>query len=175
MREAVMVGEALIFLPSPLVGEGGAERSSATGEGFLRLGELCENVLQYGSGLLQHVIVPVAHDPETFGDQDSFPRHVAPRRCMLTAIDLDDDPLFEANEVQNEALKRDRRRNLKSASRRPRSSRRMAASASVGSRRIFFAKVRMRLAVGRWFGVCGTNPSPGAFGATLSHKGRGED
>jgi hypothetical protein len=50
----------------------------------------------------------------------------------------------------------------------------MAASASVGSRRIFFAKLRMRWAVGRWFGVCGTNPSPGAFGATLSHKGRGK-
>src|ERR1700738_3038329 len=31
-----------------LVGEGGAERSSATGEGFLRFGELCENFLQYG-------------------------------------------------------------------------------------------------------------------------------
>ncbi len=36
----------------------------------------------------------------------------------------------------------------------------MAASASVGSRRIFFAKWRMRLAIGRWFGVCGINPSP---------------
>ena len=50
----------------------------------------------------------------------------------------------------------------------------MAASASVGSRRIFFAKLRMRLAAGRWCGVCGTNPSPGAFGATLSRKGRGK-
>lgn len=49
----------------------------------------------------------------------------------------------------------------------------MAASASVGSWRIFLAKLRVRLAVGRWFGVCGTNPSPGAFGATLPHKGRG--
>ena len=36
----------------------------------------------------------------------------------------------------------------------------MAPSASVGSRHIFFAKLRMRLAVGRWCGVCGTNPSP---------------
>src|SRR5580704_2002963 len=38
----------------------------------------------------------------------------------------------------------------------------MAALASVGSRQIFFAKSRMRLAVGRWCGVCSTNPSPGA-------------
>ncbi len=33
----------------------------------------------------------------------------------------------------------------------------------------------MRLAVGRWCGGCGTNPSPVAFGATLSHKGRGKN
>ena len=53
------------FFPSPLVGEGGASRSEATGEGFYRLGQLCENILQNSSRLLQYVIVPVARDPET--------------------------------------------------------------------------------------------------------------
>ena len=101
------MGEGSIFLPSPLVGEGGAERSSATGEGSLRLGELCENVLQNGRRLLQHVIVPVTRDSKAFGHQDSFPRYVTLRRCVLTAIDLDDDALFKANEVKNKVLKGD--------------------------------------------------------------------
>jgi hypothetical protein len=49
---------------------------------------------------------------------------------------------------------------LKCANRRSRSNRHILASASIGSWRIFFAKSRMRLVVGRWRGVCGTNPSP---------------
>jgi hypothetical protein len=96
-----------VFLPSPLVGEGGAERSSATGEGFLRLGELCENVLQYGRRLLQHVIVPAARDPKAFGYQGSISRSIALRVSVLTAIDLNDEALFKANEIENEAMKWD--------------------------------------------------------------------
>ena len=69
-------GEMSVFLPSPLVGEGGASRSEATGEGFLRLGQLCENVLQYGGRLLQHVIVPVPLDSKTLGYQDGVSREV---------------------------------------------------------------------------------------------------
>ena len=153
-----MTGEMSVFLPSPLVREGGAERSSATGEGFLRLGQLCENVLQYGGRLLQHVIVPVARDPKTLGHQDNVSRSVTLRAGMLTTIDFDDELLLEAHEVENEVLKGTCRRNLKSSSRRPRSNRHMAISASVGTQ--LFAKPRMRLAVGRWCGVCGTNPSP---------------
>jgi hypothetical protein len=97
--------EMLIFLPSPLVGEGGAERSEATGEGFLRLDELCQNVLQNGRRLLQHVVVPVTRNLKTFGQQDRFPRCITPRQSVLTTIDFDDDALFEANEVENKALK----------------------------------------------------------------------
>jgi hypothetical protein len=89
------------------VGEGGAERSSATGEGFLRLGELCENVLQYGRRLLQHVIVPVARDPKTFGHQDGFSRCVTLGFSMLTTIDFDDETLFETHEIENVVLKGD--------------------------------------------------------------------
>ena len=96
-----------VFLPSPLEGEGGAERSSATGEGFLRLGELCENVLQNGRRLLQHVIVPVTRDEITFGRQDGISRNVTLRSCMLTTIDLDDHAFFKANKVENKALKGD--------------------------------------------------------------------
>jgi hypothetical protein len=95
------------FLPSPLVGEGGASQSEATGEGFLRLAKLCEYVLQNSGRLLQYVIVPVANDSKAFGHQSGFPRCITLRRCVLTTIDLDDDALFEADEIENIALKRD--------------------------------------------------------------------
>jgi hypothetical protein len=49
------------------VGEGGASRSEATGEGSLRLDELCENILQNSRRSLQYVVVPVTRDPKTFG------------------------------------------------------------------------------------------------------------
>src|SRR5260370_27453522 len=95
------------FLPSPLVGEGGAEGSSATGEGFLLLGELCENVLQNRRRLLQHVVIPVTLDPKAFGHQNSIPCCITLRGRVLAAIDLDDHALFEANEIENKALKWD--------------------------------------------------------------------
>ena len=99
--------EMSFFLPSPLVGEGGAERSSATGEGFLRLGKLCENVLQNGRRLLQNVVVPVTRDSKAFCDQDGISRCVAFRRCVLTAVDFDDQAFLEANEIKNKVLKGD--------------------------------------------------------------------
>jgi hypothetical protein len=102
-----MVGRMSIFLPSPLVGEGGAERSSATGEGFLRPGELCENVLQYGGRLLQNVIVPVTRDPKTFARQDGISRYITLGVSMLTTIDFNDELLFETHEVENEVVKGD--------------------------------------------------------------------
>ncbi len=90
-----------------LVGEGGASRSEATGEGFLPLGELCENVLQNGRSLLQHVIVPVTRDPETFGHQDGISRCIRLRQCVLTAINFNNHALFETDEVENKVLKGD--------------------------------------------------------------------
>ena len=93
------------FLPSPLVGEGGASRSEATGEGFLQFDELCENVLQNTRRSLQHVIVPVARDSKTFGFQNCFSLHVTLRRCVLTTVDFDNEAFFEANEVENKGLK----------------------------------------------------------------------
>src|SRR5713226_4461423 len=97
MREAVMEGRCRSFFPSPLAGEGLS----------IVFGELCEDVLQNGRRLLQHVIVPVARDPKTFGHKDGISRCVALRRRMLTPIDLDDHALFKANEVDNKPLKGD--------------------------------------------------------------------
>ena len=120
------------------------------------------------------MIVPITRDPETFGHQNGISPCIRLRQGVLTAIDFDDDALFETDEVENKALKGDLATKFEKRKPPIAEQRHMAASASVGSRRILFAKLRMRLAVGRWCGVCGTNPSPGAFGATLSHKGRGK-
>src|ERR1700694_5307186 len=107
MREAVMMGEMSISFPLPLWKRVAPHEVRRRGEGFLRFDELCENVLQNGRGPLQYIIVPVTRDSKTFGHQNSFSRCVTRRRCVLTAIDLDDDALFKANEVENEVLKRD--------------------------------------------------------------------
>ena len=95
---------------------------------------------------------------------------------MLTTVDFDDELLLEADEVENEVLKRHLTAKLEGSSRRSRSSRHMAASASVGSRRIFFANLRIRLA---WPMVWRLRLEPltrrlALRGATLSHKGRGK-
>ena len=87
------------------MGEGGASRSEATGEGFYRLGQLCENILQNSSWLLQYVIVPVAGDPETLGCQKGVPHCVTFRIRMLTTVDFDDEPHFKANKIENQVLK----------------------------------------------------------------------
>ena len=100
-----MTGGCRSFLPSPLAGEGGAERSSATGEGFLRPGKLCENVLQYGGRLLQHVIVPVTRDSEPLREQYCFPHCVTLGIRVLTAVDFNDETLFETDKIKNEILK----------------------------------------------------------------------
>ena len=101
------MGDMSILLPSPLVGEGGASRSEATGEGFLRFDELCENVLQNGRRPLQYIIVPVTHDSKTFGHQNGVSHCVTRRQRVLTTIDFDNDAFFKANEIENKVLKRD--------------------------------------------------------------------
>ena len=95
------------YFPSPLVGEGGASRSEATGEGLLRLGKLCENILQNARRSLQHVIVPISRDPESLGGDHRIPCFVASGFCVLTAIDFNDQVMFKANEIKNEVLKGD--------------------------------------------------------------------
>src|ERR1700755_1392152 len=101
MREAVMAGGKSVFFSPPPFGGGGAATTGAGG-GSLRLGELCENVLQYGGRLSQHVIVPVTRDPKTFGHQEGISRCITLGVSMLTTIDFDDELLFETHEVENE-------------------------------------------------------------------------
>jgi hypothetical protein len=165
-----------IFLPSPLVGEGGASRSEATGEGFVRLGELCENVLQNGGRLLQYVIVPVADGSKAVYRKDRVSRYVALGRCVLATIDFDDEALLEANEVENKVTKGDlatklEKRKPSISEQSPRGGfgvgwpaahllREIADALGGGSmvRRLRHEPLTRRLT---------------SFGATLSHRGRG--
>jgi hypothetical protein len=167
--------EAAIFLPSPLVGEGGAERSSATGEGFLRLGELCENVLQNGRRLLQDVVVPVTRDPETFGDQDGISRCVTLRRCVLTTIDFDDDAPFETDKIENKALKGDLPTKFE---KRKSSMTEQAPHGRFGIRRFathLLCEIADALGGRTMVWRLRHEPLTRRLGATLSHKGRGKN
>jgi hypothetical protein len=103
MREAVMDLDCRSFFPLPLW-----ERVApkATGEGSIAvLSESCEDVLQDDRGTLQDIIVPVMRDLEAPRDQDRVSRRVTFGRCMLTAVDLNDQASLEANEIENKALK----------------------------------------------------------------------
>jgi hypothetical protein len=75
--------------------------------GISRLGQLCEDILQNAGWLLQHVVVPVTRDPETFGDQDCVSGCISRGGRVLTAVDLNNEALLEANEIENEVLKGD--------------------------------------------------------------------
>ena len=129
--------------------------------GILPLGKLCENVLQNGGRLLQHIVVPVALNPKSLSNQAGISCCITRRLGMLTAVYFDDDALLEAHEVENVSSERGPvvgTCTLQGVDRGAVAT--SPASASVGSCRIFFAKPRMRLATGRWLGGCGANPSP---------------
>jgi hypothetical protein len=97
---------------------------------------------------LQHIIVPVTRDSEPLREQYCFPRCVTLGICVLATIDFDDETLFETDKINNKISKG----NLpaKFELREPAVSQQSPhlVSASVGSRRIFLAKSRMRLGVG---------------------------
>src|SRR3954462_12409801 len=107
MREGVIVlvvpGGAS---PLPLWGRVAPHEVRRRVRGMLPQGELCKDVLQYRSGLLQHVIVPVARDDKAFGGESRITRCIALRFRMLTPVDLDDEALFEADEIENVAFER---------------------------------------------------------------------
>jgi len=168
----------LTFLPSPLVGEGGASRSEATGEGFSRLDELCENVLQYGQRLLQYVIVPVTRYPETFGRKNGICLHVTLRRCVLTTVDFNNHPLVETDEVENKTLKWDLPPKFKD--------REPSVAKQTPHRRLSVGSLathhfcEIADALGGWSMVWRLRHEPltrrpTSFGATLSHRGRGKE
>src|SRR5665213_4386148 len=104
MREAVIYLDRRSFFPLPLW-----ERVApkATGEGSIAvLSESCEDVLQNERRTLQDIIVPVVRDLEALRDQDRVSRRVTFARCMLTAVDLNDQASLEANEIENKVLER---------------------------------------------------------------------
>ena len=75
--------------------------------GILPLGKLCENVLQNGGRLLQHVVVPVPLDSKPLSHQDGIPCRITLRQCVLTTVYFDDNAFLEADKVENVLLKGD--------------------------------------------------------------------
>src|SRR3954462_11634020 len=108
MREGVIVlvvpGGAS---PLPLWGRVAPHEVRRRVRGMLPQGELCKDVLQYRSGLLQHVIVPVARDDKAFSGECCVTSCVASRFRMLTAVDFDHEALFQADEIENVGVERD--------------------------------------------------------------------
>jgi len=54
---------------------------------------------------LQHIIVPVTRDSEPLREQYCFPCCVTVGIRVLTAIDFDDEALFETDKIKNKILK----------------------------------------------------------------------
>ena len=69
--------------------------------GILPPGKLCKDILQYSSGLLQHLIVPVARYGKTFGEESRVTSYVALRFRTLASVNFDHQTLVEAGEVEN--------------------------------------------------------------------------
>jgi hypothetical protein len=101
-----MLEATSIFLPSPLVGEGGAERSSATGEGYLTVQRVLRECPPGRSDAVATHHCSSSARSGTLGDQGSLSRLVTFGRSVLTTVDFNDQALFEANEIENIALKR---------------------------------------------------------------------
>ena len=75
--------------------------------GILPLGKLCKDVLQHGSRLLEHVVVPVTGDGKAFSDEGCVTSGIALRVYMLASINLDHKALLETDKVENVILERD--------------------------------------------------------------------
>jgi hypothetical protein len=84
------------------VGEGGAERSEAPGEGsaFITLKE-CEKAFGNSFWVQQHIVVPIARDGKPFTRQDGIASSIASRIQVLAAVDFDNDAWLKANKIQN--------------------------------------------------------------------------
>ncbi len=74
--------------------------------GILPPGKLCKDVFQHRSGLLQHVIVPVARYGETLGGKYGVTSSITLRFCVLASVNLDYQLLIEADEVKDVVLDR---------------------------------------------------------------------
>jgi hypothetical protein len=145
--------------------------------GILRLNELCENGLQNAHRLLQYIIVPVTCDLEPFCYQDGFSRLITLGRRVLTTIDFNDEALLEANEIENIALERHLPAEFEKL--QP-SIAQQSPHGGFGVRRLMAHllceiadALRCRTMTWRLRHVPLTRRRT-AFGATLSHKGRGK-
>jgi hypothetical protein len=145
--------------------------------GILPLGKLCENVLQHGRRLLQHVVVPVALDSKSLSYQDGIPYGIPRRFSVLTTIYFDDNALLETHKVENEVLERDLPTEFET--REPPVAKQTPHRRFCVGRLVTHVSREMADALGdRSMAWC-LRREPltrrrTSFGATLSHKGRGE-
>jgi hypothetical protein len=57
--------------------------------------------------MLQHFVVPEAEDAETFGAEEGVALSVVEAVAVLAAVDLNDQPGFEADKIEDVAAQRD--------------------------------------------------------------------
>ena len=81
------------------MGEGGAERSEAPGEGLSS--ELSKQIDRHAFRVAQHIVIPIAHYPEPFAYKSLVPQLVSRRVGVLPDIDFDDDAAFITDKIQN--------------------------------------------------------------------------
>ena len=164
----------LSSFPSPLGGEGGARSAPGEGSACQEI-EFCKQVFQDRRAPLQHIIVPVADDPKSFSCQDGVPLLVMQIFDVLAAINFDQDPAFEAHEIQYEVLKWHLPPKLEA--REATVAKQMPHDGFGVGRLSTHASCIATTALGNraMMSDARHDPSPGpAFGrATLSHKGRG--
>ncbi|CCE08539.1 hypothetical protein BRAS3843_2770021 [Bradyrhizobium sp. STM 3843] len=72
--------------------------------GFSRLVQLREDVLFHGRRIVQYVVVPISNDPKSCSFQDRVSLGICLVISMLAAVNLDDQALLKANEIENEVL-----------------------------------------------------------------------
>ena len=127
---------------------------------------------------MQHVVVPVPLDSKSLSHQDGIPYGITRRFSVLTTIYFDDKALLETDKVENEVLKGDLAAELilREASIAEQSPHRpfrvgglvahllREAAGAFGYRSMAWRLRREPLTRRRT-----------SFGATLSHKGRGEE
>ena len=68
----------------------------------MRGGQLTQNFIEHHICLLQSIVIPEPNHSKTFRFQISRPLSIAGKlRCMLSAVEFDDKPLLEADEVDD--------------------------------------------------------------------------
>src|SRR5579871_2378799 len=92
--------------PSPLVGEGGASRSEATGEGSLTARRALQEYLLVQMRVAAKHRCSNSARLKAFRGQNAVSLSVALRVRVLTAVDLDHQTRVETNEVEDVTFER---------------------------------------------------------------------